>query len=63
LAVSRRIHSGARRSKKGCAQRSTPHSDDFAMVREARQRRDKDPDMEYAVGLIASGKPGIRSSR
>jgi len=31
--------------------------DGEAMVREARQRRDKDPDMEYAVGLIASGKP------
>ena len=34
-----------------------PARDGEAMVREARQRREKDPDMEYAVGLIASGKP------
>jgi hypothetical protein len=40
-----------------------PARDGEAMVREARQRRDKDPDIEYAVGLIASGKPSNRSSR
>src|SRR6266571_6413499 len=33
-----------------------PSRDGEAMVREARHRRDKDPDLEYAVGLIASGK-------
>jgi len=27
------------------------------------KRRDKDPDMEYAAGLIASGKPSVKSSR
>lgn len=33
-----------------------PARDGEVMVREARRRREKDPDMEYAVGLIASGK-------
>jgi hypothetical protein len=40
-----------------------PARDGEAMVREARHRREKDPDMEYAVGLIASGKPSAKSSR
>jgi len=40
-----------------------PARDGEAMVREARHRREKDPDMEYAVGLIASGRPKTKSSR
>jgi hypothetical protein len=40
-----------------------PARDGETMVREARHRREKDPDMEYAVGLIASGKPSTKSSR
>ena len=40
-----------------------PARDGEAMVREARHRREKDPDIEYAVGLIASGKPNTKSSR
>jgi hypothetical protein len=40
-----------------------PARDGEAMVREARHRREKDPDMEYAVDVIASGKPSIKSSR
>jgi hypothetical protein len=40
-----------------------PARDGEAMVQEARQRREKDPDMEYAVGLIASGGPKTKSSR
>jgi hypothetical protein len=40
-----------------------PARDGAAMVREARHRREKDPDMEYAVGLIASGGPRTKSSR
>jgi hypothetical protein len=40
-----------------------PSRDGEAMVREARRRREKDQDMAYAVGLIASGKPSARSSR
>ena len=40
-----------------------PARDGEAMVREARQRRDKDPDMEYAIGLIASGKPNAKALR
>jgi len=40
-----------------------PARDGEAMVREARRRREKDPDIEYAVGLIASGKPNTQSSR
>jgi hypothetical protein len=40
-----------------------PARDGEAMVRAARQRREKDPDMEYAVGLIASGAPKTKSSR
>ena len=33
------------------------------MVREARRRREKDPGLEYAAGVIASGKPSPKSSR
>lgn len=40
-----------------------PSREGETMVREARHRREKDPDIEYAVGLIASGKPNIKSSR
>ena len=40
-----------------------PARDGEAVVREARNRCEKDPDMEYAVGLIARGKPRIKSSR
>jgi hypothetical protein len=40
-----------------------PGRDGEAMVRDAVKRREKDPDMEYAVGLIASGKPSLKSSR
>jgi hypothetical protein len=40
-----------------------PARDGEAMVREARHRHEKDPDMEYAVGLIASGGRKTKSSR
>jgi hypothetical protein len=40
-----------------------PARDGEAMVRQARQGREKDPDMEYAVGLIASGKPKAKALR
>jgi hypothetical protein len=40
-----------------------PARDGEAMVREARHRREKDPDIEYAVGLIASSGRRTNSSR
>ena len=40
-----------------------PALDGEAMVREARRRREKDPGLEYAAGVIASGKPSPKSSR
>ena len=40
-----------------------PTRDGEAMVREARQRRDKDVDMAYAAELIASGKPRTKAQR
>jgi hypothetical protein len=40
-----------------------PARDGEAMVREARRRREKDPDLEYAVDLIASGRPKTTSDR
>ena len=40
-----------------------PARDGEAMVREARRRREKDPGLEYAAGVIASGKPSPKSSR
>jgi hypothetical protein len=40
-----------------------PARDGEAMVREARHRRDKDPDIEYAVVLIASSGRRTNSSR
>jgi len=40
-----------------------PARDGEAMVREARQRRPKDPDVAHAVDLIAGGKRRAQSSR
>jgi len=40
-----------------------PGRDGEAMVREARQRREKDQDIAYAADLIASGKPKAQVKR
>jgi hypothetical protein len=40
-----------------------PSRDGEAMVREARDRREKDPDVAYAADLIASGKPKTKTLR